>query len=115
MFVNVQIEFATHSDVTIVPVSSVVKRDNQQGVFLADVEHKTAQFIPVKVGITSGEVAEIIDPPSLSGSVVILGQHLLVHGSPIILPQRGNDTPLTEPPPPQEEKDSRNRKQGEKR
>lgn len=83
-------------------------------MFLADLENRTAQFVPVKVGIQSGELAEIIDPPSFSGFVVTLGQHLLVHGSPIILPQRVNDTSLTEPPPPQDEKGSSNRKQGEK-
>ena len=115
MFVNVLIEFGTHTDTTVVPVSSVVTRDNQRGVFLADLENRTAQFVPVKVGITSGELAEIVDPPSFSGFVVTLGQHLLVHGSPIILPKRGNDTPLTEPPPQHEEKDSSNRKQGEKK
>ena len=115
MFVNVQIEFATHSDVTVVPVSSIVKRDNQQGVFLADVEHKTAQFVPVKVGITSGELAEIIDPPSLSGSVVTLGQHLLVHGSPIILPQEGEGASPPEHPSPQDAKGSSKVQPGEKR
>lgn len=115
MFVNVQIVFATHSDVTVVPVSSVVKRDNQQGVFLADLENRTAQFVPVKVGITSSELAEIIDPPSLSGSVVTLGQHMLVHGSPIILPQKEEGPSPPEHPSPQDARGSSTVKPGEKR
>jgi RND family efflux transporter MFP subunit len=106
MFINVQIEFESLSDATVVPVSSVVKRDNQQGIFLADMENKIARFVPVKIGITNNELAEIIDPPALSGLVVTLGQHLLAHGSPIILPQ---------PSSPQEKTDSSNEKPGEKR
>lgn len=87
MFINTTINFASHEDATVVPVSSVVKRDNQQGVFLADMDNSVAQFIPVKVGISNSELSEILEPPSLSGYVVILGQHLLAQGSPIILPE----------------------------
>ncbi len=106
MFVNVQIEFETLNDATVVQVSSIVKRDNQQGVFLVDTENKIAKFVPVKVGISNNELAEIIDPPSLSGFVVTLGQHLLTHGSPVILPQ---------PSSLQEKTDSNKVKPGEKR
>ena len=87
MFVSVQVEYAIHVDATVVPVSAVVKRDNQEGVFLADTDNNIAQYVPVQVGISNSELAEIIDPPSFSGFVVTLGQHLLVDGSPIILPQ----------------------------
>ena len=106
MFINIQIEFATHDDATVVPVSSVVKRDNQQGVFLADMENKVAQFVPVKVGISNSELAEIIEPSTFSGYVVTLGQHLLAHGSPIILPS---------PSPPEDTGDTNTLKSGEKR
>ena len=86
MFVNVQIEYKAIENATVVPMSSIVNRDNQQGVFVADIENKIANFVPVRVGFTNNEMAEIIDPPSFSGYVVVLGQHLLAHGSPIILP-----------------------------
>jgi RND family efflux transporter MFP subunit len=98
MFINAQIEFLTRSDTTVVPVGSVVQRDNQQGIFLADVENKIAKFVPVSVGITSYELAEILEPLSLSGYVVTLGQHLLIHGSPLILPQKGPGEPGKKPP-----------------
>jgi hypothetical protein len=84
----------------------VVKRDSQQGVFLADMENEVAQFIPVKVGISSNELAEILEPPSLSGYVIILGQHLLAHGSPIILP---------EPSSSKDSKDAEKKKTGEEK
>lgn len=105
MFVSVQIEFASHNDATVVPLRSVVKRGSQQGVFLVDMKNNTAQFVLVKVGIASSELAEIIDPPAFSGFVVTLGQHLLAHGSPIILPKLYS---------PQEKSDSNTLKPGEK-
>lgn len=106
MFISAIIEFTAHEDATVVPVSSVVKRDGQQGIFLADRENNVAQFIPVKVGISNGELAEILEPLSLSGDVVILGQHLLAHGSPIILP---------ESTPPQVSENTEEKKTGDKR
>ena len=86
MFVNVQIEYKAIENATVVPMSSIVNRYNQQGVFVADIENKIVNFVPVKMGISSSEMTEIIEPHSLSGYVVILGQHLLAQGSPIILP-----------------------------
>lgn len=106
MFINVQIEFEILNNATVIPVSSVVKRDNQQGVFLVDMENKIAKFVPVKIGISNSELAEIIDPPSFSGYVVTLGQHLLAHGSPVILPHAST---------PQEKTDSNKVKPGEQR
>jgi len=93
MFVNVQIEFVSHTDVTIVPVGSIVRRENEQGLFLVDMEKNTAQFVPIRTGITTSDSAEILEPASISGNVVTLGQHLLVDGSPIMLPQKGPGAP----------------------
>ena len=106
MFINVQIEFATHEEATVVPVSSVVKRDIRQGVFLADMENSVALFVPVEVGITTSELAEIVEPSDFSGYVVSLGQHLLADGSPIILPESFSS---------QDSADSEKVKTGEKR
>lgn len=94
MFINVHIEFAVHTEATVVPVSSVVTRDNQRGVFLADMENKVALFVPVKVGISNNELAEIIEPSIFSGYVITLGHHLLAHESPIILPNPSRQTML---------------------
>lgn len=106
MFINVQIEFATHEQATVVPVSSVVKRNDQQGIFLADPENNVVQFVPVTVGISTSELAEIIEPSSIEGQVVTLGQHLLADGSPIILSEPSSD---------QDSDDSEKAKPGEKR
>ena len=85
MFIRVQIELTRHDDATVVPVAALTKRNNQQGVFLADTQNMKAHFIPVTLGIVNAELAEVIKP-SLSGSVVAVGHHLLEDGSSITLP-----------------------------
>ena len=95
MFVRVQIEFARHKNATIVPINSLVKRNGQQGVFIADIRQKKAFFIPVTLGITNGKFAEIVNP-SLTGLVVRLGQHLLLDGSVIIVQENNSRYPIIE-------------------
>jgi RND family efflux transporter MFP subunit len=101
MFIRAQIEFARHTDVTLVPLSALAKRGDQQGVFLADTQTMKARFVPVTLGLVNGKLAEIVKP-SLSGSVVTLGHHLLEDGSAITVPdttqvssspQQPSDTP----------------------
>lgn len=87
MFINSQIEFDRREETTVIPLSALVNRNGQQGIFLADVENKKAFFKPVKVGIVEGEQAEILEPSSISGYVVTLGHHLLEDGANIILPR----------------------------
>jgi len=85
MFVRVQIEFKQHENVTVIPVSALVKRNGTQGVFEVDRSEQKANFVPVELGIVDGNRAEIVNPP-LSDAVVTLGQHLLEDGAKIILP-----------------------------
>jgi RND family efflux transporter MFP subunit len=87
MFINAQIEFAGREEATLIPLSALVNRSGQQGIFLADVENKIAHFRPVMVGIVEGERVEILEPSSISGYVVTLGHHLLEDGTTIILPR----------------------------
>ena len=90
MFVRVEIEFARHEDTTVVPLSSLVRRGGQQGVFVADEDQREARFVPVEVGIVNGDLAEVVSP-SLGGWVVTLGHHLLQDGSSILLPDTEAD------------------------
>ena len=85
MFIRAHIEVARHDNTTVVPVAALTKRNNQQGVFLVDTQNMKAHFVPVTLGIVNGESAEVVKP-SLSGSVVTLGYHLLEDGSAITLP-----------------------------
>lgn len=85
MFVRVQIEFERHDNTTVIPLSALVNREGRQGIFLADPKEMKARFVPVTLGIINGNSAEVLDP-SISGSVITMGQHLLEDGASIILP-----------------------------
>ncbi|MDH7512016.1 MAG: efflux RND transporter periplasmic adaptor subunit [Clostridiales bacterium] len=91
MFITTTVEFSRREETTVVPFSALVNRNGQQGVFVADTENKKARFQPVQVGVIEGTRAEILEPSSISGYVVTLGQHLLEDGVGIILP---SSTPL---------------------
>ena len=91
MFIRAQIQFAKHEDVTVVPLTALTKRNNQQGVFLVDTQNRKARFIPVTLGIVNAGLAEVVKPP-LSGSVVTLGHHLLEDGSAIMLPEAKSES-----------------------
>lgn len=97
MFVSAQIEFARRDNATVIPLSSIVKRNETEGVFVADLNEMKARFAPVKLGIKSSEFAEVVEP-TISGWVVILGQHLLNDGSPILPPEKKPAAPLKEKP-----------------
>ncbi|MBN2345905.1 MAG: efflux RND transporter periplasmic adaptor subunit [Candidatus Aminicenantes bacterium] len=87
MFVGVQIEFARRSSATIVPFNALAKRNERQGVFLADLEKMTARFLPVRTGVIEGNRVEILEPAGISGHVVVLGHYLLETEGRIILPE----------------------------
>lgn len=92
MFIRAQIEFASHKDVTVVPLTALVRRNGQQGVFVANRQELTAYFVPLTLGIMDKEWAEVLKPP-LNGWVITLGQHLLGDGSPIVLHEAENLQP----------------------
>jgi RND family efflux transporter MFP subunit len=87
MFIRARIQFDEHKNATVVPVSAIVKRNGAQGIFLADLIEKKARFVQVKVGIVNGNAAEVLEP-AISGSVVVLGHHLLEDGGAILLPEQ---------------------------
>ena len=86
MFVRASIKFAEHHNVTVVPLTALVRRNGSRGVFLADMQEMKAHFIPLQVGITDGEWVEVLQP-ELEGMVVTLGQHLLEDGAAINVPE----------------------------
>ena len=96
MFVRVQLEFASKDNAVIVPRNAVVKRDGRQGVFEIDPEKRTARFVPVELGISSGNRVEITSP-ELAGPVATLGNHLLTDGVPVLIPEEEKE-PAPEAP-----------------
>jgi len=91
MFVRARIEFAKHENATLIPLPALVRRDDKEGIFIADTQNLKARFVPVTTGIINGEIVEITEP-EISGVVITMGNHLLEDGSDITLPK-------TEPPP----------------
>jgi len=87
MFVRAQIEFTRHDNATLVPYAALVKRENKEGIFIADLNNLKALFTPVKTGIINSELVEIIEP-DISGFVVTLGNHLLEDGSDITVSEK---------------------------
>lgn len=92
MFVEAQIEFQRRDNATVVPLSALSRRNGSQGVFIADVEEMKARFVPVTLGITTDDSAEIAEP-ALRGLVVTLGQHLLSDGVSITLAGQDAEPP----------------------
>ncbi len=87
MFVRVQVELERHNQTVAIPLSSVVDRGGK-GVYVADREAGTAQFVKITAGIQDGEWLEVLKP-ELSGVVVTLGQHLLRDGAAILIAEPG--------------------------
>ena len=85
MFLRARIEFGRCEGATVVPVAALARREGHVGVFRADTEKMKAHFVPLKLGITEGELAQVVEPP-LAGQVVTMGHHLLEDGAPIRLP-----------------------------
>jgi RND family efflux transporter MFP subunit len=84
MFVRVKLEFGRNDNAAVVPLAALVRREGRQGVFVADMAEKKARFVPITVGIVEDTLAEVVSP-TLSGSVITLGHHLLEDGSTIRL------------------------------
>ncbi|MBF0406684.1 MAG: efflux RND transporter periplasmic adaptor subunit [Candidatus Riflebacteria bacterium] len=80
MFVAVHLGYKTRSNVIRIPMSSVARRNERQGIFLADLEKGMAKFVPVELGILQEDMVEIASP-AISGKVVTLGHHLLQDNS----------------------------------
>jgi len=90
MFVRARVEFARHENATLIPLPALVRRNDKEGIFVADPQNLKARFVPVTTGIISGELVEITEP-EISGLAVTMGNHLLEDGSDITMP-------LSEPP-----------------
>jgi RND family efflux transporter MFP subunit len=101
MFVRVEIQFDNIENATVVPMAALTTRNEQKGVFVADVQNLTAQFVPVTVGVTNNDLVQIVEP-SISGSVVTLGQHLLEDGASIVLPEEFSGEQKSRKGPPEE-------------
>jgi RND family efflux transporter MFP subunit len=66
MFVRARVEFAMQENATLVPLPAIVKRDNKEGVFIADTQNLKARFVPVTTGIIFSKTARKLPCPRSS-------------------------------------------------
>ena len=85
MFAGVSVMIASRESAQIVPSEAVVSRGEERGVFVVKGGETVAHYIPVKTGIVTPHLTEILSP-RVEGLVVTLGQHLLDDGSFVLLP-----------------------------
>ena len=86
-FARAKIETEQHKNAVTVPYAALTKRENRQGVFLLDEKEMKVSFVPVRTGISTPEIVEILEP-AIEGRVVTLGQHLLNEGSFVTIPDK---------------------------
>lgn len=86
MFIRARIELARHENATVVPEAAIARREEREGVFVADIEKMTATFVPVVRGVKEADLIQVVEP-ALRGYVVTLGQHLLEDGMSISVPE----------------------------
>ena len=90
MFVRVYLDFGKHDNAQMIPRNALVTQHEQTGVFEVDTEKSTVKFVKVTPGIVVNDQVEILEPAVLDKPLVTLGNHLLVDGSKVTIPEHKN-------------------------
>ncbi|MDR2728502.1 MAG: efflux RND transporter periplasmic adaptor subunit [Chitinispirillales bacterium] len=85
MFARINIKLNEDAAARVVPAAAIVEKEGKYSVFTVT-DSATVVQVPVRVGISDGSYAQILEPNDLQGRVVTLGQHLLRNGSKIVIP-----------------------------
>lgn len=83
MHARVDIIYGTGERNVYVPVGAVVEDGRNASVFVVTGDPPTAEQRPVALGITNGQVVEILQGVQRDEHVVTLGQRLLTHGQAV--------------------------------
>ncbi len=86
MFARVNLVLQHKERAQLVPSQAVVSQDGKQGVFILNSQTATVNFVPITIGIITRDYTEVT-APILNDLVVTLGQHMLMDGSQVILPE----------------------------
>lgn len=84
MFVQLKVILNNIPQATVVPQQAIVRREDQNGVYLVTEQRNKVLWQAVKTGIKQGQRVQITSPP-ISGEVVVLGQQLLEDGAAILI------------------------------
>jgi RND family efflux transporter MFP subunit len=91
MFVRASVILETAENTRMVPLSAIIRRGGESGVFLVSENADSVIWTPVTTGIQSATHIAINDA-ALQGRVVTLGQQFLDDGSTIRIVQTGRTT-----------------------
>lgn len=89
MFARIEILLKEEDNATVVPLSALVKREDDQGIFVLQSD-QTVKWVSVKTGIREGERVQIFDAPP-QGQVVTLGQQMIADGSAVTVSRKDAD------------------------
>lgn len=98
MFVRINLLLREAHFETVVPLAAVTKREQRDVVFVLSDDQQTVRMVPVNVDIIDDERAGLRE--SLTGDVVVVGQQLVVDGSPVRIFRSEADLESPEPPTP---------------
>jgi multidrug efflux pump subunit AcrA (membrane-fusion protein) len=82
MFVRATITLDHVDEAVAVPEAALTRRGDVEGVFQVNETGDRVSWVPVTTGIRGGGWVQLLND-SLSGRVVVLGQHLIDDGSPV--------------------------------
>jgi RND family efflux transporter MFP subunit len=83
MFVRTSLILEVKEEATIIPDGAIVRRNDENGIFLLGADRQTVSWHPVEIGIREGKRVEVTSAEGVSGEVITLGQQLLNDGSSV--------------------------------
>ncbi len=83
MFVRATVVLDAREAARLIPLSAMIRRGGEVGVFLVSDDDASVQWVPIETGIRNSAQAVLLSPEDLSGRVVTLGQQFLGDGSTI--------------------------------
>lgn len=92
MFVRAEVVLERVPNATVVPRDALVTREGRTSVFVVSDDRTRVSLRPVELGVSQGEMVQILEP-RVSGEVVTLGQQQLEEGSRITIPDAASSTP----------------------
>ena len=83
MFCRVSVNIKTKKDALVIPLSSIIKENKIDGVYIID--NGSAQFKPITSGTNDGKFVEILSGLNVGDKIVTLGMNNLKNGTVVIV------------------------------
>ena len=83
MHARVRVVLDLHQRATVVPLAAVVDRDGRKTVFVITEDGQRVQQVDVRLGLSEGDIVEVLEGPGPAQRVVTLGSHLVRDGQDV--------------------------------